>query len=191
MVGTIEPRKGYLQTLEAFDELWHEGAEVNLIIVGHEGWKSLPNELRRDIPKTVAKLRNHPQLNRRLFWLEGISDEYLEKIYAASTCLIAASYGEGFGLPLIEAAQHKLPIIARDIPVFREVAGEHAFFFQAQSFQDLAGIVRYWLSMLKDGNYPASAVMLGQTWRQSANQLFSNFSLDRLKACVGQIKGAE
>ena len=56
-----------------------------------------------------------------MLWLEGISDEYLDKVYAASTCLIAASEGEGFGLPLIEAAQHKLPIIARDIPVFREV----------------------------------------------------------------------
>jgi len=37
---------------------------------------------------------------KRLFWLEGISDEYLEKVYAASSCLIAASEGEGFGLPL-------------------------------------------------------------------------------------------
>lgn len=44
----------------------------------------------------------------------------------SSTCLIAASFGEGFGLPLIEAAQHGLPIMARDIAVFREVAKEYA-----------------------------------------------------------------
>ena len=65
--------------------------------------------------------RRLQEIGNRLFWLEGISDEYLEKIYDAATCLIAASEGEGFGLPLIKVAQHKLPIIARDIPVFREV----------------------------------------------------------------------
>ena len=43
-----------------------------------------------------------------------------------SACLIAASFGEGFCLPLIEAAKHDLPMIARDIPVFREVAGQSA-----------------------------------------------------------------
>ena len=50
-----------------------------------------------------------------------------------SDVLVAPSRGEGFGLPLIEAAQHKLPIFARDIPVFREVAGENAFFFQSNT----------------------------------------------------------
>ena len=49
------------------------------------------------------------------FRLQGISDEYLEQVYAASTCLIAASINEGFGLPLIEAARHGIPIVARDI----------------------------------------------------------------------------
>ena len=61
----------------------------------------------------------------------------LEKVYAASTCLISASEGEGFGLPLIEAAQHKIAIIARDIPVFREVAGDHAFYFNGNESTDL------------------------------------------------------
>ena len=91
MVGTIEPRKGYLQTLAAFELLWEQGHQVNLVIVGKEGWKPLPNSQRRTIPQIVAKLRKHKESGERLFWLEGISDEYLEKIYAASTCLIAAS----------------------------------------------------------------------------------------------------
>ena len=39
MVGTLEPRKGYLQALDAFERLWEQGVEVNLVIVGREGWK--------------------------------------------------------------------------------------------------------------------------------------------------------
>jgi glycosyltransferase involved in cell wall biosynthesis len=171
MVGTVEPRKAYLQTIEAFTRLWEDGFEISLVIVGNEGWKGLPNEMRCDIPKIVDRLRGHPELNKRLFWLEGISDEYLEKVYAASTCLIAASYGEGFGLPLIEAAQHKLPIIARDIPVFREVAGDFSFYFEGTNPDDLASAVRDWLLLYAVNQHPMSDAMPWLTWKQSAANL--------------------
>jgi glycosyltransferase involved in cell wall biosynthesis len=106
-----------------------------------------------------------------LFWLEGISDEYLEKIYAASSCLIAASYGEGFGLPLIEAAQHKLPIMARDIPVFREVAGEHAYYFEAETADGLAVDIKSWIGLYTQEKHPQSVNMQWRTWKESADQL--------------------
>lgn len=171
MVGTIEPRKGYRQAIKAFDVLWANNVDVNLVIVGREGWKNLPDEMRRDIPETIGTLKTHLELNRRLFWLEGISDEYLEEIYAASTCLIAASYGEGFGLPLIEAAQKKLPIIARDISVFREVAGEHAHYFNGMLGEDLALTIVEWLRLYDEGLHPAANDMPWLTWKESAEQL--------------------
>lgn len=171
MVGTVEPRKGYLQALEAFSQLWRDGVNVNLVIVGREGWIGLPDDMRRDIPETVARLRDHPERGHRLFWLEGISDEYLERVYAASTCLIAASYGEGFGLPLIEAAQHKLPIIARDIPVFREVGGEHASYFNASAPSELAQAITQWLTLHRAGQHPKSAGMRWLTWSESTRRL--------------------
>lgn len=171
MVGTIEPRKAYLQVIEAFSQLWNEGSDVNLVIVGREGWKGLPDGMRRDIPQTIDRLKSHPELSKRLFWLEGVTDEYLEQIYAASTCLIAASYGEGFGLPLIEAAQHKLPVIARDIPVFREVAGEHAYYFEAPTADGLARTIKSWLALFETCNQPKSNTMSWQTWKQSSMQL--------------------
>jgi glycosyltransferase involved in cell wall biosynthesis len=171
MVGMIEPRKGYLQVLEAFTQLWRQGLEINLVIVGKEGWTDLPDEMRRTIPETIRKLRSHPELGKRLFWLEGISDEYLEKVYTASTCLIAASYGEGFGLPLIEAARHKLPIIARDISVFREVAGDHAFYFKGNDPEALAYGIGEWLSLRDRNNHQKSDDMPWLTWKESAATL--------------------
>lgn len=161
-VGTIEPRKGQLQTLVAFEQLWDKNIDINLVFVGKQGW---------NVEILVEKLRNHPERNHRLFWLEGISDEYLEKAYAVSTCLIAASEGEGFGLPLIEAAQHKKPIIARDIPVFREVAGEHAFYFSGLEPNALADAVQEWLELDKVGQTPQSDTMPWLTWKQSTQNL--------------------
>jgi len=162
MVGTIEPRKGYVQTIDAFELLWQSGVDVNLVIVGKKGWMA---------EKIEARIRKHPEYDKRLFWLEGISDEFLEKVYLNSACLLAASEGEGFGLPLIEAAQHNLPIIARDIPVFREVAGEYAFYFSGMEPETLADAVKKWLALNARGCNPASICMPWLTWHQSTQQL--------------------
>ena len=107
----------------------------------------------------MERLRNHPELGKQLIWLDGISDEYLEKIYAESTCLIAASEGEGFGLPLIEAAQHRMPILARNIPVFQEVAGPHAMYFEGMAPEQLAHAVVRWLDMRTGNQVPDSSTM--------------------------------
>lgn len=170
MVGTVEPRKGHAQALAAFELLWAQGTDANLVIVGKQGWL---------VDKLVDKLRQHPKLNQRLFWLEGISDEYLEEVYAASTCLIAASEGEGFGLPLIEAAQHKKPIIARDIPVFREVAGEYAFYFSGLAPRHLADAITAWLALSQKGASPSSEGLQYLSWRESALQLKEQLNLTK------------
>lgn len=162
MVGTLEPRKGHAQSLAAFELLWRQGVAVNLVIVGKQGWM---------VDGLVEQLRRHPESGKRLFWLEGISDEYLESVYAACGCLLVASEGEGFGLPLIEAAQHKLPMLVRDIAVFREVAGEHAFYFRGLDSADLANSISEWLALNAAGRVPQSAAMPWLTWKESARQL--------------------
>ena len=162
MVGTMEPRKGHGMVLSAFDELWSEGQDINLVIVGRKGWL---------VDALSSRLERHEQLGRKLFWFESASDEYLEAIYAKSSCLMAASEGEGFGLPLIEAAQRGLPIIARDIPVFREVAGDHAHYFAGQDSAPIAESVRGWLILHAQGAQPRSDQLPWLTWAQSAAQL--------------------
>lgn len=163
MVGTIEPRKGHGQVLKAFDNLWKEGFDVNFVIVGKKGWM---------VDKIIDMIERHPELSKRLFWLDSVSDECLQKVYQYSDCLIVASEGEGFGLPLIEAAQHELSIIARDIPVFREVAGEHAYYFKNDSSDIvLSNAFKGWLSLYKVGKHPSSSKMPWLTWRESTEKL--------------------
>ncbi|HEX7645393.1 MAG TPA: glycosyltransferase [Burkholderiaceae bacterium] len=171
MVGTIEPRKGHLQALQAFEKLWQEGSPAMLVIVGREGWTGLPQHLRRTIPQTVEALRKHPELGKRLIWLADISDEYLEQVYQAATCLLFSSEAEGFGLPLIEAAKFKRPILARDIPVFREIAGDHACYFSGAGAEELAAGLREWLALQGQGKAPQSDGMPWFTWAQNAERL--------------------
>jgi glycosyltransferase involved in cell wall biosynthesis len=165
MVGTLEPRKGHAQALDGLEQLWRAGHDLNLIIIGKKGWMT---------DALVERLDRHPERNARLFWLDGISDDTLERLYAKSTCLIAASFGEGFGLPLIEAALHNLPILARDIPVFREVAGEHADYFRNDKAPSvLSDAVLRWLRLYENGQHIRSSSMRTLSWPESAAQLMS------------------
>ena len=157
MVGTVEPRKGYDQVLDAFDRLWGQGTDVVLVIVGKPGWESA---------ELLSRLSHHPQLNQKLFWLKGIDDQLLRSLYEASSCLLAAAEGEGFGLPLIEAAHHGLPILARDIPVFREVAQNFAHYFTASTANDLFNSVHEWRQLAQLHQHPQSHDMPYSSWAQ-------------------------
>ena len=163
-VGSVEPRKGYSQMLGAFDILWKRGVDVSLVIVGIKGW------MMEDL---IRQLESHPQNGRRLFWLSGISDEMLTRFYQTATVLLAASVGEGFGLPLVEAAQCKLPIIARDLAVFREVAGEHASYFNTNDADGLADVVSQWLTEHHSAAAPVITHPSWLTWKQSVDQLLA------------------
>ena len=170
MVGTVEPRKGHAQTLAAFEALWRQGVEAGLAIVGSQGWHT--HEL-------MTRMRTHPERGRRLLWLERASDEMLGLLYGSCVALLAASEGEGFGLPLVEAAQHQLPVVARDIPVFREVAGDHAFYFSGGGAEDLARGIIEWLALDARGEAPPSRDMPWLTWSESTEQLLASVLEDR------------
>lgn len=156
MVGTIEPRKAHLEVIEAFEKNWQKGIDDILCIIGRNGWNN------SDIVRKIS------QSNSNLIWFESVNDKELSWVYRNSTCLVAASFGEGFGLPLIEAAHYKLPIIARDIPVFREVAGNGAFYFE-DNFLDIALVE--WLKLRKRNEQPDVNKITYLNWEQSVASL--------------------
>ncbi|MCE5233540.1 MAG: glycosyltransferase [Mizugakiibacter sp.] len=162
MVGTIEPRKGHAQALDAFEVLWRRQENIALVMVGKQGWMT---------DALTERLRSHPQRGRRLFWFDSASDELLARLYATSRALLVPSEGEGFGLPLIEGAQHGLPIICRDLPVFREIAGDGAFYFSGFDGRDLAEAIDAWLSCSARGEAPGSTSLRWHNWSQATQQL--------------------
>lgn len=168
MVGTIEPRKGYAFVLDAFEQFWSEGGNAALIIVGKQGWK---------VDALCDRLKRHPEKSKRLIWVERCTDAQLSELYSSSSCMIAASEGEGFGLPLIEAARYGLPILARDIPVFKEVAGAHATYFHGERPENLCDALKAWISADQAGSAVQSEKMPFLSWKESANALLRNLSI--------------
>ena len=89
-----------------------------------------------------ARIRGHSQFGRRLLWLDAGSDSELDYAYRHSSALIFASRCEGFGLPLVEAMQYGLPVLASDIPVFREIGGDYPIYIDTRDHRPLYDAIR-------------------------------------------------
>lgn len=159
IVGTLEPRKGHAQLLEAFEILWAADKACNLVIVGKPGWKT---------ESLQKRLRQHPQLGTHLFWLDNASDEALLALYNACDGAVVASEAEGFGLPLVEALGHGKPVLARDLPVFRQLKAPGIHYFSAASSAALAPALAHWIDQLYETQ--ASPPTL-PTWQDSVSRL--------------------
>jgi alpha-1,2-rhamnosyltransferase len=162
MVSTIEPRKNHAYLLDAFERLWQEGSDVVLCFIGRIGWK---NE------RLIERVKKHPQLKRRLFMFNDLSDVELEHCYSHARALVFPSFVEGFGLPLVEAMQRGLPAMASDIPVFHEIGGEFVSYFDLSQPESLARQIRQFED---SGIFPAAqhlAEWSWLNWEDSARQL--------------------
>jgi len=164
MVGTVEPRKNQLFVLEAFHKIWKENQDSpNLVIAGRLGWK---------YQSVLDFISSSPFKDKKLFFIESPPDEELEFLYQNAKALIMASIREGFGLPIIEAARHKLPIIARDIPIFREIAGDSAYYFpNDKSPEALANTIENWLNLYKENKHPKPDGIIYITWKENVKRL--------------------
>ena len=165
MVGTLEPRKCHRQVVDAVRLLIERGVDVELVVVGREGW------LVDDVASDLRRHNDEP--DTRLRWIERATDDQLDELYRTSSGLVLASAAEGFGLPIVEAAHHGLPLMLRDLAVFREVAGHHAAYFRGDRPEELADALQAWLGELALGRAPSSAELPRLTWAESTRELLS------------------
>lgn len=162
IVGTLEPRKGHLQILEAFEKLWENDLKFNLVFVGKKGWKT---------DALQKRISNHKELNNHLFWLSDASDQALITLYKACDGVIVASHAEGYGLPLIEAIEYNKPVLARDIPIFREHNQIGIDYFSDQDASDLENKIYQWLSAASDLQSFRLTSTFASSWGNTAKEI--------------------
>ena len=130
-VATLEPRKGHLDLLDAFDILREQGHSPNLNIVGRRGW--LDEEI-------YSRITNHEAFGGRLRWFSGISDNELAALYESTNLVVMPTQEEGFGLGLEEAIANQRKVLVRRINVFLERAQDNVYFFEGDP-KDLAAAI--------------------------------------------------
>lgn len=169
MVGTIEPRKGYDKALAAFDQLWqtHLKEPFTLVIAGKPGWKTAA--LQRMIMR-------HPEINKRLFWIEDASDEFIKHLYQICAGVLVTSRAEGYGLPVIEACMQGKWVLARDIAVFHEFDHPNIKFFDDDSPEALARALQLWLDHATTKGVKMDLEPV-HSWSRSGHELLSSLGL--------------
>jgi glycosyltransferase involved in cell wall biosynthesis len=117
VLGTIEGRKNHRLLLDVWDRLVAEHGQQapRLIIVGARGWQAA-EVFRRldDLGPLAAFIDERP----------ACPDDELAKLMAGACSLLMPSFAEGYGMPVFEALEFGTPVIAADLPVYREVAGD-------------------------------------------------------------------
>jgi len=113
--GTIEPRKNHLLLLHVWRELARQSGKrtPKLVVIGRRGWE---NENVVDLLDRSHELREH------VIEADALPSAAVARLLAGARALLMPSFAEGYGLPIVEASAMGTPVIASDIPVFREIA---------------------------------------------------------------------
>ncbi|MCK9502560.1 MAG: glycosyltransferase family 4 protein [Porticoccaceae bacterium] len=159
-IAALHYRKGVDLLVQAFDQLWHHGIDTRLVISG----------INRD-DGLAAYITGHPEFDKRLFYRGFIGDNELTKLAADCEALIVPSREEGFGLPIVEAVHLGLPVIANDIDVFREIADDQLFYFDARRPGHLATRLTQWLALDANAKKSLLTQRYAISWTQSARLL--------------------
>ena len=114
-VARLESYKNHLRLLDACEELWKEGIEFSLTLIG---CKSYANQTRR-ILRRIEQLQAEGHC---LQWSVHVSDKELKNGYQNCSFTVYPSIMEGFGLPIIESLWHGRPVVCAGTGALGEVA---------------------------------------------------------------------
>ena len=153
VLGNIEPRKNHWMLLQLWRRLVERGglAAPRLVVIGQRAW---------ECENVIDLLERCEQLRGFVVEHASCGDEELVNTLRHARALLYPSFVEGFGLPIAEALSLGAPVIASDLAVFREFAGD------VPDYADpLDG--RLWLELIEDYARPESARRAAQLMRLS------------------------
>lgn len=167
-VGTLEPRKNYLNLIKAFKEVSERHPDYYLIIVGKNGW---------DFEKIYAAIKEN-YLSKKVHVLGYLSNKSLVNLYSLATALVFPSFYEGFGMPPLEAMQCGCPVIASHTSSLPEVVGDAAILINPESPEQITAAM---LKIIKDPDLRQQLREKGLvqakkfSWEDSAKKLLKIF----------------
>ncbi|WP_222843889.1 glycosyltransferase family 1 protein [Cellulosimicrobium sp. CUA-896] len=130
--GAVEPRKNLGTLLQAFASLV-DSTDLDLVLVGPGGWGSAAEDLER---------RRAPLPRERVHVLGAVSSSDLALAYAGAHVFCFPSFWEGFGMPVLEAQAHGVPVVTSRGTSMAEIGGDGVVLADAEDAEELAaGIV--------------------------------------------------
>ena len=165
-VSSIAFHKNFINLIEAF--LYLKTKRIELHIVGELNIKVFG--------KNSIKILNHIKNAKNIIFWRRIDDDTLIELYSNALCFVYPSLYEGFGLPPLEAQACGCPIVISDIPVFKEIYGDSALYFNPLNPYDIADKID---QVINDENLRNTLIEKGfenskkYKWEKSAQQFFN------------------
>lgn len=127
-VGTVEVRKNILLGIRAMAKL---PADLHLVIVGRQ------TKYQKQLDAEIRKLG----LGNRIHFLQGVPNTLLPAVYRQAEAFIYPSRYEGFGVPVIEAIQSGLPVVAATGSCLEEAGGPDSLYVDPDDADGAAAAV--------------------------------------------------
>jgi glycosyltransferase involved in cell wall biosynthesis len=125
-VGAIQRRKNVLRLVQAFERA--SSAEWTLVLAGSTGFGA--EEALQCIEASPRK--------QDIRVLGYVSDATLEDLYSRASILAFPSLDEGFGMPVLDAMAHQLPVLTSNVSALPEVAGDAAWLVDPADTESIA-----------------------------------------------------
>jgi glycosyltransferase involved in cell wall biosynthesis len=165
-VGTLSPRKNIEGVLKAFDQYKTEsGQDTKLVIAGGSMYKT----------GQVHEVWNKMRFTKDVVFTGRLANSELNKLYGSALSLVFVPFFEGFGIPLIEAMQAEIPVIASNTTSVPEVAGEAALFADPHNISEIKDAM---LRINSDNRFRDSLIEKGKlrkqqfTWEKTTSLLW-------------------
>lgn len=120
-ISTIEPRKNVVSIIHAFEKYKKKsGSSTKLVLAGKRGWNC----------DDIYKVAENSTYKKDIVMPGYITDNEKEYLYCNAKLLLFPSIYEGFGIPVLEAMEHRLPVITSRVSSLPEVGGDAALYVE-------------------------------------------------------------
>ena len=161
-VGASSKRKNLINVLKAFNKIENNNIKLKIVGLGK-----------------VYKIKDALFKNEKIEILNNIDDDILYSLYKKAKMLVFPSFYEGFGIPPLEAMNLSCPVIASDIPVFREIYQNSVLYVDPNNINEIKSSI---LELLNNDNLRSRLINLGliqckkYSWIKSAKKLLDNIN---------------
>jgi glycosyltransferase involved in cell wall biosynthesis len=165
-IGTLQPRKNIPMLIQAFAKVKEKIPEIKLVLVGNRNAHNIDDRIDKEIEK-----RN---LSDSVIFPGFVDEEDKSALFQLAKAFIFPSLYEGFGIPILEAMSQKIPVLASDIPVHREIAKDAGLYFNPESVDETSEKL---YNILADENLRGDLINLGNkrldffSWKKSAENI--------------------
>ena len=129
-LGSVDRRKNLDVVLLALEGLYASGRLRRKFVVA--------GRLAGGSEELIHRLRYNPLLRERVVFFDAPSDRLVGQLLAGAELMVFSSWSEGYGLPVAEALQHGVPVLASSATSIPEVAGELVDYFEPWDSRTLA-----------------------------------------------------